>query len=481
MAQFATEFPTKEKPNRAKFLSQVITWLRGSKYSTVLDEHRDTDFDSETVYLRAESGEELRFREFCRSGILEAIGFRHDYPDGEGRLWRTEAVHRNSIDKGSLIRFRTQCIANRAGARLDEPRKPYLIKSLLADGWGGSDGDLEVTQQPIWLKDDDPSLELASLITRGAASLYLPIIYVSTREGSERLLRDNEIEKLAFDLGGVAHVVVEPSRSFSFKLRDSTNGLNVYGGTLGLTSPGQGFARQFYLGWRLADSTAVATSVRSIALTMRSHMPVVGWDWTELQEQALRLQRERERNRLTAAESDQLYQDEIAVLQDRIRELESQVAYRPATAVSDDDDLWISNALMARIGPEIYPGEIMDRLRSAAASACRSADREGLDKRSRALLSRFVNVVPRSTAYAELVEDLKRASKDPKRVAAELQSLLCRHGYYEKSDNKHIRLEALEDYCGLDVITLPKTPSDHRGLTNLRKQIEKILGLTKLD
>jgi hypothetical protein len=80
----------------------------------------------------------------------------------------------------------------------------------------------------------------------------------------------------------------------------------------------------------------------------------------------------------------------------------------------------------------------------------------------------------------ELKQDLDRVTKDRRRVATELTSLLRRHGYSEKSDNKHIRLEAAEEFDGLDAITLPKTPSERRGLRNLRTQIERALGINKI-
>ena len=103
------------------------------------------------------------------------------------------------------------------------------------------------------------------------------------------------------------------------------------------------------------------------------------------------------------------------------------------------------------------------------------ADQVGLDRRSKALLEAAVKNLPSSPALLELLQDLKRATKDPRRAATELTALLLRHGYREKSENRHIRLEAKDGYTGLDAITIPKTPSDSRGLTNLRKQIERTL------
>jgi hypothetical protein len=483
MVTFATEFPVAQPLDRAAFVAQIISWLRGSEYSTVLDDHRDADIEGETAYLRSRTGEELRLREFCRARDLEAIGFRHDFPDNDGRVWRTEAVVRRGAasHEQALMRLRTQCIAREPGARLEAPRKPYLVKAMLRDGWGGKDGILHVTDQPLWLTDEDSSLQLARDVTLGRANRHLPVVFVSATATSRWLLSRQEVEKLAYDLGGVAHVVVEPSRTFSFRLRDQTAGANAYGGTLGIALPGRGIVRRLHLGWQLQDSSDLLTAARLASMAIRSQMPAVGWDWTELQEQALRLQRERDRSRLSAEESEKLYLEEIENLKDRIRQLDEQLAARARSeAYYDDDDRGLPEILVARLGPEVYPGEFSDRLRLAAKLACAVADQVGLDRRSKALLEAAVKNLPSSPALLELLQDLKRATKDPRRAATELTALLLRHGYREKSENRHIRLEAKDGYTGLDAITLPKTPSDSRGLTNLRKQIERTLGIAKL-
>ena len=210
-------------------------------------------------------------------------------------------------------------------------------------------------------------------------------------------------------------------------------------------------------------------------------MPALGWDWTDLQEQALRTQRDRDRNRLTSAESEQLYQEEIDNLQDKVRQLEQELKSRPVPeVVGTDEGEFSSENLVRRVGPEVYAGEISDRLRYAARTTLSVADQIGLDARSEVVLQRVLDLLPSSPALTELLQDLTRATKDPARVAGELTSLLARHGYRKKSDNKHIRLEAADGYDGLGSITLAKTPSEARGLKNLRKQIERTLGLTKL-
>lgn len=483
MLPFSTEFPVRASPNRAAFVSEVVGWLRGMRHQTVLSSASEAELDGANVHVRSATGEELRMRELQTSDGWSAIGARHDLPDDLGRVWRTECVLRRGAAEGGqdLVRLRTQCIATTAGAKLETPRKPYLIKALIKNGWGGKDRQLAVSDAATWLKSDSEGLTTASSVTVGDATKWLPVVYVSATGKSTWVLNPTEIEKLAYDLGGIAHVVVEPDRAFSFSLREQTDARNAYGGTVALSAPGQGIVRRYFIGWQIQDGIELAETVREAAASLRSQMPSFGWDWTELQEQALRAQRSSEKSRLTAAESEQLYLEEIENLQDRIKQLEQALVARPADSVGTDEGEFSADNLIRRIGPEVYSGEVSDRLRFAAKTTLAVADQIGLDTRSKVILQRVLDRLPVSPALAELSQDLARATKDPKRVASELTSLLARHGYSEKSDNKHIRMEADDLFEGLDAITIPKTPSDHRGLTNLRKQIERTLGITKLD
>jgi len=482
MHPFSTEFPVRSSDNRAAFVTEVIAWIYGMQHQTVLSSSSERELDKENAHIESKTGEVLRMRELRSNDNWNAIGARHDLPDDLGRVWRTECVLGRSAAEGGqdLVRLRTQCIAKAPEARFETPRKPYLIKALLKNGWGGTDQRFTVSDQPVWLESNDVGLATAKSVTLGEAAKWLPVVYISATGNSSWFLSQQEIEKLAYDLGGIAHVVVEPNRAFSFDLRDETQARNAYGGTIGLSAPGQGFIRRYYLGWQIQEGKELASAVRAAASALRSQMPAFGWDWTDLQEQALRAQRERDKNRLTAAESEKLHLEEIENLQDKIRELEQQLSVRPAAGVGTDEAEFSNDNLVQRVGPEIYDGEISDRLRFAAKTTLSVEEQTGLDKRSKTILQRVVELLPASPALGELSQDLERATKDPKRLANQLTSLLSRHGYSQKSDNKHIRLEPRNGYDGLELITLPKTPSENRGLRNIRKQIERNLGITKL-
>lgn len=418
MTFFATEFPVKPIQHPSVFVAQVISWLRGTQYSTVLDNATDRDLEGDNAHLRSPRGEELRLREFRREGKFEGIGFRHDVPDGEGRIWRTDVVLRRdaSVVVCDLIRLRTQCTALSPGVRLDVPRKPYFLKGLLQDGWGAKDGDLTVSDAPIWLADDENGLQIACAITLGNATRHLPVIYVSAAATDRWLITREQIERLAFDLGGVAHLVVEPNRAFSFRLREYSESRNAYGGNIAIALPQKGIVHQYFLGWRFSDPNELARTLRSNAIRLRNHMPAIGWDWTELQEEALRQQRQKDRARLTSAETEELYKEEIENLGDRIQQLEEQLAEKSTpNVIAEDEDSFYPN-LLGIVGPEIYQGEFLDRLRLAARECVTQADQIGLDNRTRYVLETLSIRLPISPAFRELKLDIERATKNGPRT-----------------------------------------------------------------
>lgn len=481
MPLFSTEFPVKHSSDRSAFVAEVIAWLRGMDQQSVLDPSSQSELEDAFAHIKAKTGEELRMRELRGSSEWQAIGVRYDQPDNMGRIWRVECVLKSMSagDEQDLVRLRAQCIAQSSEAKLETPKKPYLVKALLKSGWGGRDGDLHISDKPRWLDYNDTDLDLARRITSGESTRWLPVVYVAAA-GTTRWQLDRErIEKLAYRLGGIAHVVVEPDRQFSFALREQTNAKNVYAGTVGLMVPNRGCVKKLYLGWHILTQSELSDAITNAAVAVKSQMPALGWGWTELQEQVLQEQRRREKNKLTSEESETLYLEEIENLKERIRELELLSANVNSYIDPQATDFG-ERDLVGLVGPEVYTGEIFDRLRYAAKTTLSFADQVGLDKRSTTVLKRVTERIPISPELKELLNELKQASKDKKRMAKSLTAVLCRHGFSEKSENKHIRLEPQHGFDGLESITVPKTPSESRGLKNQQKQIERALGISKL-
>ncbi len=458
-------------------MAQVIAWLRGAKQVCQLFEgNAPADLGDDDTRL-AHDAESLQLRTLRRDADWLATGCRNDYADPEGRLWRTEAVLRALPGRGNILRVRAQCLAVETLARLEVPKRTHLIRMILEDGQVIADGAFTPALGPHLLSDDAAGLALAEQIVTGKATQYLPTVYISATDAGRWVLERRAINALARDLAGVAHVVCEPSRDFSFRLRDQVGGENVYNGTIGIALPGGGFVQRAYLGWSIPDAQALVQRVKAAAVTIRSQMPTAGgWDWLDLQDAILKQQREVDRNRLSDVENEQLWQEELALKEAQIQELQAELQDlrqpRSVEAVASG----IGPSLARALKPEIYSGEFADRMRAAMDFCIERGPDAGWDKRSLAVFEEILDATAPSPELNELREDLKRTTRDGARMNAELKKLLARHGFMHKYDNKHSRMEPGPDYPGLESVTLMKTPGDRRGLDNICSQIEKNLG-----
>jgi hypothetical protein len=486
MLQFSTEFPINAFTDKAQFVAEMVSWLRGTQYSTVLDHEAAHENDGARTYRFAPSGEELRTIEFDSNGSWAALGFRHDYPDDLGRDWRTECVVKRLSEAEAILRIRSQCSARSPTAKIDVPKRPFLVKAILTGGRGSADGLFQVTDKPIWLEETETHVSLASSIVAGIASKYLPILYVSATNSDNWLLSRDQIEKLAYDVGGVAHVVVEPSRAFSFELMGTSKGQNPYGGTVGVASPQAGLVQRLFLGWDYPSSAAISEAAKRSAISLRGRMSPAGWDWTELQEAAISQERNLAKQASSSIDLEKLYNEEIYTLKEQITDLKKQIQAqergeeieklaRYENKFSKIQDLFPSNH------KELYDGELEDRFRLALNGALRTAEASGLDSRSTAVFKEIASKMRLSSGCEALLGSLDKASKAgaPKSVK-QFVAVLEQMGFVQKSQNNHIRMEPPGWMSGVESITLPKTPSDHRAALNIKAQIEKTLGINKL-
>ena len=482
MRAFATEFPIKPQSSAA-FVAHLIQWLRGTRYSEVLN-CVENEIEPDNFFAQAPSGEALRIRELNTGKKISAVGFRHDYPDGDGRNWRTEAVMLCNDSEQHSVRLRTQCQAKTLGAKLDNPRKPYLIKALLSDGWGGDDGLLAVTDSPLW--STPQHLHLVEKVLTGDATKDLPVVFISAKGNHSWDLSKDEIERLAYRLGGVAHVIVEPDRQFSFDLKHLTNGQNVYGGYIGIYAPTIGLIGRYFVGWDLPTTEALIERIEGAVIALRTRMPARGWDWSELQEASLRSRRSAVGNELEFKELEAIYLEEIEGLKEQISEQRFQIDEQN-TLISENERILTElddeplRSLQARVGTQLYSGEIADRLRLAAKVAIQNSDRAGIDDHTAHVLNVFAEDMERSRQGQSFVEQLKSSMSSNDNLINALIPFLENHGFTKKSENKHIRLEPAKDLSGIGSITISKTPSDFRAHKNMRSQVFKILGLRSLD
>lgn len=230
MSIFASEFPVSSSIDKAKFVAAVLAWLRGIKKSTVLSTFDTKEIHDDDVWLETPTGETLSLKSY-EDHQKAAFGARHELPDADGRRWRTECVLFKLQDQ-AYLRVRGQCVTTNPEAGTVAPLKPHLITQSIEDGWAVSDGQLAIQSNPHHLSKQD--LPTASAVIAGNATSFLPCIYVSRNNDNSLPL---DVASLAKKSSGVAHVIVEPDRGFSFKLMEACDGTNPYGGAIGIVTP----------------------------------------------------------------------------------------------------------------------------------------------------------------------------------------------------------------------------------------------------
>lgn len=106
-----------------------------------------------------------------------------------------------------------------------------LTIRLLSQFGGGLDSELTIQIAPTTLKDIETGGKTASSIFEQKLNCKLPIIYISASEKDKHAVIP---DRLTRNLCGMAHIIVEPSRVFSRKLRHEVDSRNIYGGILEL-------------------------------------------------------------------------------------------------------------------------------------------------------------------------------------------------------------------------------------------------------
>jgi hypothetical protein len=353
--------------------------------------------------------------------------------------------------------------------RLEQGKRPYILKLMMKRFSGGFDGNLPVTDRPIFLSENDT--DLAQKIICAGADSVMPVVYVS-RDNDERLICDPKI--LSKWLSGMAHVVVEPSRKFSSTLMRRVYGENVYGGAVAIYWP-DGVGKWIYLPtkWRDVDALhgAIAKKVRLSLLYQRLRRECT---WAYLQEAVSR----QNLDALRASGSENIdeyiehFDREIAAKDEEIQRLESEVTRarygkREARNTSYRGEGAIS---LETTESDLYQGEqlglITDALKVAAESSEPHSRRHHIFE---TLVNNNENPGDREDILYRLKELLRQYTSLTSAVRAELEDI----GFIIYEDGKHYKLLYQND--ARYPFILPKTGSDWRGGLNAFSDLKKRL------
>ena len=297
---------------------------------------------------------------------------------------------------------------------------------------------------------------------------------LSTSVAISRVIVD--VNALASDLSGMAHVVAEPDRRFSRRLQIATASENVYGGTIGIYWPQGGGRRSFFIGNELDAPADIKRAIfEEIRIALINRRALVRCTWSSVQEIASK----EEIKSLRASGSSELdkfmeaFDSEVAAKDKKLAEAEEEIDRLTAENHKYEQQFATGSGMIRlRTGAEqdLYRGELTQIVRDAIEEAAR---RVQPDSRREHVLRAVLDLLGPNENAENFRTELKRLLRDYRRMDGRTKRGLEALGFSIEEEGKHHKLT-----FGCDdryTFTLPKSGGDHRGGLNAAADISKRL------
>ena len=443
---------------------EIVTreWLIGSPHSEIDSEEIESHLGDSEWRISSDT-ESVVALSADDDGDL--VGIRYERLE-RPRRWVTEVVGLKTAD-GFYVSVRVSSDSDSPGDMIRDAKKPYVIKLIINKLGGGVDGGLKVGDKPHLLKPEE--IDRAHDILTGTTKCILPIVYVSAYADGEHAANYREMAKW---LSGVAHVVVEPTREFSFALRDKVSGRNAYDGAIAVHWP-LATSRDLILPSRyrhesrdieLAVTRKVRDGLNAFRLPSRC-------TWANLQQIQSRRAIAKLRESGSSAIDDYIteFDQELESKSSIIGQLESENA-RLRSSLIEAEKVQRSSSSSALIEKgresEFYPGEYRELLISLLKDA---VNNQGPGSRRAHLLADLLDANPLAGVIEDRKKRLKAALENNEGLDKKTRRSLEELGFTISSDGKHHKLTYFDDQrYGF---SQSKTSSDHRAGKNLVSEI----------
>lgn len=466
MLSFATEFPVDPKRTTGDFLEVGRDWILGSPHTTF---NKDTlkPMLTEKSWFACHDDNRIAVLQIQQDdNKIAALRYTQNDSDLE---WQTEVVmwHR---DNASWVGIRVSREASVATSHLPSAKKPVLVRFLLDRLGGGFDGELQIGQRAHKFLEHE--VDKAARVLLANAGCRLPVIYISRTFFDDYAI---DVNSIANDLMGMGHVVVEPSRKFSYRLRMSVGGQNAYGGSVGIYWPEDGGN---YIIFRPSDFTnqqemkkAIISEIRHSLLNSR---PNNFCTWHGAQDISSRLSY----NTLRESGSKELsnyiksFDSEIIAKAQQLADAEKEII-RLKSQIEEYKRTYVKKTgITIDAGSEqnFFESEIKDIIINALEEGI---NRTVKDSRRQHILTALVQA---NTYYGEgsrMRDRVKDALSKYDGMNAGIRRALEGIGFELSEDGKHFKLI----FRGDDRYTfsIATTPSDRRGGPNSVSDINKRL------
>lgn len=417
-------------------------------------------------------GDEKLWLEVQEYPIKNIVAIRYEKVTDDGVIWDTDYIMNFNDMKLSIQldrSYREDALVTNAIFST-----PLFISHLIEHGYLEDDGDLVISNRPLYISGDNLAV-LASALS-GRNKHQLPIVFVSKTQANEDPV---DVSLLASKLKGAAHVLVQEDRQTNKDIRIICDEENDYNGTIGIYYPNEvlGHKRCAYRDINGIEKILLDRVLHYIFEFGNLQNIDTLYTWQGVSNALLNERLSVQLEKLQKAERDkEEAQNENAELYSAFDEEFQELQQKVEELTRRNDALVCENAgLVAKLHhssaqpvifqgeeEEFYPGEIKDFVLSVLADAVVNIEK---DSRKQHVVIDIVE----SNGYKHLAEDkkqrLKSLLKGYKTVSSSMKQELMDIGFEISDDGKHYKLIYNGD--PRYTIALAKTPSDNRSGDNI--------------
>ena len=239
MLLFSTILEIDKKLTKNDFINLVIEWNQKGHPESIIS---DIEWNGERNVRYEDENKCLEIQEYRNKNI---IAVRFEKRESDGAVWDTDYIM-NFSEMKMAVRLDRSYIEE----ALNVDTKfftPFFISMLIDRGYITKDGNLEVLRTPLVI--DEENLDLIVNVINGNAKYKLPVVIITKIFYDEDPVDTN---KLAKELKGVAHVLVQKTNCTNRKLKELCNGNNEYYGAIGIYHPNPAIGHRRYL-YRMSE------------------------------------------------------------------------------------------------------------------------------------------------------------------------------------------------------------------------------------
>lgn len=459
-----TKFKLSDKIDILTLLERAFKWVSGMK--NIPEPFKGLSWDG-TNSQEWINGKNLVAVEM--NNEMNIVAFRVTVVDEADELWTTDIVFNEKIHEIQIRLAREREIVS---VDYDENfRLPYFLKQLLRDNLGGLDVDLPVCDKPLYL--DDSNISIIEELISGKKIYSLPVIYVSHPFYEDEYYIN--VEELARDMAGCAHVLVEKTSETTAYLKSATKEKNAYNGAIDIFYEDDSFrylkrsdltANQYR--YRISHAVYVRLAMRNIdgesslsSIRLNNKIKTIKDNKIETEKLSLKIE-ELEEKRKYDNEVIESASMEMKQLQKSVNELELKVDSL-TNALNRKNAGTSKNITLDYTENEFYDDEIKRIVIECIKRTLNNYDTDTKKSREYHLLNDIAvnNTVSEfgNSIKAEMISIFKKDRLSNSDIKA-LKGI----GFVMQTGNHNKFVFHGDDRY---IVTVPKTPSDYRSGENL--------------